>query len=74
MASDNNNISYKSGLIVTDIKTPNGGSSSFMTETLVDGGTSSVVNFPSAPPTGGLALGGSFSITQSSIFSNAEEA
>ena len=74
MANNNNNISYKSGLVVTDIKTPNGESSSFMTETLVDGGTSSVVNFPSAPPTGGLALGGSFSITQSSIFSNAEEA
>ena len=45
MASNNNNISYKSGLVVTDIKTPIGGSSSFMTETLVDGGTSSVVNY-----------------------------
>ena len=38
MANNNNNISYKSGLVVTDIKTPNGESSSFMTETLVDGG------------------------------------
>jgi hypothetical protein len=67
--------SNSSGLLVTDsVKVD--GSSSFMTETLLDGGNSSLINnFPSAPPSSGtVGLGGSFSITQSSIFSTAEEA